>query len=1817
MSTDPAMPELGSEGTTDSEWERTVLINQPNNEDFYSDDSDSSDEQDSDVEIFSPIRPNEIFDKNNLRFLTNDEFKLNAIKLDELPFELNDEISAGAINRYGNVFTNRKVDPFSNAFGNVFDEHTNFITIEGNSDPKIPCILFSNAIYSIDNKECILYGQNENSYIDHSDEIEDVYFNNTKVIRSRNAQWYVHVPITHQDGTIEKTWIFADPGANTPCVKTQWAIDNFSNMIVRNKILRKMLTPGGPIKPKYSLWMAFPAKKNTVLKVKMNLVNDLPVDVLADINMLEAFGYTFKDETPPIFRHDEKPEIELDLKEDDEFISNRTDSNWFNCVTQMKMNQIEHGALYGDDTGKIGLIDKIYNDDDEIIYNSSKDVKNYDQTICTSQMFDDNKVKNASTTTSVNLIRKTKNNEWVHYLDITEEEMIEIDCGTYDLNAIMAGVVEDKNGIAGRIYRKCLMLMPKQTLLASKAEVKEAKKVFKNERLKFPDYSYLRAYESKFGNIFKNLYSEVMKWKEDYSCIFATHTYSRKTMYTTPAKLGIKPEHRDKVMFCPQYPISAEKRIHMINYTLINEENGFWYKIPRSQHGIPYLMVPKRNSKGIITRYRPAFDARIVNQYCELMQCSMPTFNDFRNLHQKGGLTTLADIKNFFDCIPLWWKDRKYAVCFTPMGIYCMLCMTYGFMNAAPEAQKRTNDLAMNVTNALSYIDDIQIKHPLREGTKGVIESLKRLGDYCIEKNIQLNPKKFYPATDVSEAFGFKNTLIGQMVSESYRRKILAFAKPTTKAEMRSFDGLCNYVNHHLFNNKKLFYWMNKLEEETDPHTKHKRLKWTEQADLAWDQLHYLLNNLPLLHHPTIDGKYCLQVDACNYGIGACLFQEQVHPETGVKDWYLIDLWSKVMPTQLRHCHSMVHEAYSVVAACEHWQFYLIRGNFILSTDNMAVATVFGKEWKNLSPITQKQLIRLRSKINSFNFTSYHVEGLKNHLADGLSRFTVELIKLNKENNTGKYNLGLTALDSDDTMTPKLTNEEKLSLDLIKKENQYLTDKYGNLKNWKKNSMKNKNVSIIISDSYYVEPQIMSIYQPRKADKFTELNRKVEMCNDNIENDFVMMMDEYIEETPYLERERMKKYLNLRKEDILTKTDDQMGVVEKDELFDTMCSMIENLDELNHEKCEELEKIVDDEYWLHLTELKLLNSVLNGELVNAIEDNIDDDISIDEEEISDEEEQYGVKTRGQLRREKEKERSKREDDDTVEQEKHFHRLNENFENVREQMEAHEDLMLELFGGRNSGDAIDYEKYREYQESDNMMAIAIDLFKSGKQENWNENDRDTLSEYEPRLFRMLCKNKLVIENNVLKCKIYDKLKGHEVNKIIVPFYLRGKLMDFMHHNVLKHHLSFKYTYRGIASRFWWPTISKDVKRFCKSCVSCQFVKGYPQHRAPLIERYRPAPRQHVFADILGPVYQRYYVLVLVDYATGYSMLIPMEGCDAMSIARAIFEHWIRIFGCFKFLETDWGSGFTSNLIQYLGRLLGFEHQIAEPRNHRSIGKVERVIGFLQGVINHYNLLLNKQLTDDDDSFTAWMKIRVLLPFIQFAFNQRVMRITGISPNMAIFGSNLNDLSDIGRMSSKIEDFAKDESLSNRDFEILRDLRDNIARLDEIAQTNWKSVTKLSVKSYNNKYNITPAKIIQQRRQFRVNDKVLYFIGDKQVARYKWREKWSGPWNLKKRLNDSTMIIEDPRNGNQKRVSIDRLKRFNERDYLNYEDYIHHDEEYLQYQKDLLSTLSNYNVNIPNQEWNLDYTIFDNSKSSVKVDNDENMNQENENGNQEES
>ena len=164
------------------------------------------------------------------------------------------------------------------------------------------------------------------------------------------------------------------------------------------------------------------------------------------------------------------------------------------------------------------------------------------------------------------------------------------------------------------------------------------------------------------------------------------------------------------------------------------------------------------------------------------------------------------------------------------------------------------------------------------------------------------------------------------------------------------------------------------------------------------------------------------KTDACNYGTGAALYQLQKDERTGKHKWFLIDLYSRQLPQQLRHAHSMVHEATAIVQACQHWQFHLLKRKFIISTDNKPISLLFTEKYRELSEITQKQILRLRIAIRPFSFEMLHVEGAKNELADSLSRFTSEIIKADKD---GKFPDAFEGHIPSDTHTKLITDKDK------------------------------------------------------------------------------------------------------------------------------------------------------------------------------------------------------------------------------------------------------------------------------------------------------------------------------------------------------------------------------------------------------------------------------------------------------------------------------------------------------------------------------------------------------------------------------------------------------------------------------------------------------------------------------------------------------------------------------------------------------------------------------------------------------------------------
>ena len=532
----------------------------------------------------------------------------------------------------------------------------------------------------------------------------------------------------------------------------------------------------------------------------------------------------------------------------------------------------------------------------------------------------------------------------------------------------------------------------------------------------------------------------------------------------------------------------------------------------------------------------------------------------------------------------------------------------------------------------------------------------------------------------------------------------------------------------------------------------------------------------------------------------------------------------------------------------------------------------------------------------------------------------------------------------------------------------------------------------------------------------------------------------------------------------------------------------------------------------------------------------------------------------------------------------------NFEDIQNSMKTREDFMKEIFGHRKNMKLLDREYLIQLQDNDQCIKAIknVTTLYYENQDKYNE-DMETIRKCDYKLYKHVLNDDIKIANDgLVTINVFDIYEKLIVNKIVIPFVIRGKLIDYAHHSTTAHHNHARQTIFNLRN-YYWSTLRKDVKKFIKRCIPCQFVKGSITHRTPLTQRPLPKPCEHIFVDFLGPIYGKYYILVIVDYATGYIMLTPVIGCDRYVVLHTLLNKWIPIFGWFKTFESDWGSGFNNRLIETLLKLTGVNVQFTEPGGHRASGKVERPIGFVQQLLNLYNILLDNHFTNRIDKIDkSWQIIEILIPMIQFHMNQRRFKFNQYSPNILMFGKNMNDLSDIGRMESeliKLQD-NNETKMANHDFKHLRNLIKHLKRMNGIFEQDWKKYVWFNDSYHRKRHNITDKKIENYRNKFKVGTQVLYYVGDRQVALRKWKNKWTGPWIIEKIINNTSLIIADPTSGNEKRVNFDRIKLFNKLEFDKYEDVITSN-NYINYQKDLLNKVRSYNVKIRGKDVQLDY------------------------------
>lgn len=180
-----------------------------------------------------------------------------------------------------------------------------------------------------------------------------------------------------------------------------------------------------------------------------------------------------------------------------------------------------------------------------------------------------------------------------------------------------------------------------------------------------------------------------------------------------------------------------------------------------------------------------------------------------------------------------------------------------------------------------------------------------------------------------------------------------------------------------------------------------------------------------------------------------------------------------------------------------------------------------------------------------------------------------------------------------------------------------------------------------------------------------------------------------------------------------------------------------------------------------------------------------------------------------------------------------------------------------------------------------------------------------------------------------------------NRPYVPSSLRKTIFDKLHN---LSHPGIRSTRKLITTRYFWPSINKDLNLWAKSCVQCQRAKVQRHVRSEHQRIDIPAGRfEHIHIDLVGPLPSSHgfnYLLTIVDRFTRWPEAFPLVDMCAETVAKTFILQYVPRFGVPCTITTDRGSQFESKLFTELTKLIG-AHRIRTTSYHpQSNGMVER-------------------------------------------------------------------------------------------------------------------------------------------------------------------------------------------------------------------------------------------------------------------------------------
>ena len=268
------------------------------------------------------------------------------------------------------------------------------------------------------------------------------------------------------------------------------------------------------------------------------------------------------------------------------------------------------------------------------------------------------------------------------------------------------------------------------------------------------------------------------------------------------------------------------------------------------------------------------------------------------------------------------------------------------------------------------YIDDIVVYSPSFEQH---LKDLKKVFEALRAANLTVKASKCHFCRLETKYLGHIITQNGIKPDPDLVKSVINFPQPKKIKDAQSFLGLTGYCRRFIKNYARiaepLIKW---LRYSTDGNH---HLQWTSECTNAFENLKEKLTTAPIINTPNFKKPFILEVDTCEYGLGAVLTQEYDNNK------YVIAYASRTLSAAERKYEATEREALAIVWATKHFRVYIDGSKVLIRSDCKAL------EWMRNAKDVTGRLARWAMKLSPYQIESIQYRpGKQNRNADSLSR---------------------------------------------------------------------------------------------------------------------------------------------------------------------------------------------------------------------------------------------------------------------------------------------------------------------------------------------------------------------------------------------------------------------------------------------------------------------------------------------------------------------------------------------------------------------------------------------------------------------------------------------------------------------------------------------------------------------------------------------------------------------------------------------------------------------------------------------------------------